>query len=387
MALTHSRLHQLPNGRHSDGSFGLYLDVRGKSRAWIQRVTIDGKRTNLGLGPWPLVSLTEAREAAFENARTIRRGGDPRAERKRDASIPTFAAACDAYIELQRSTWKNGKNESNWRSSLAHAAPIADRPINAIGTDDVLAIIGGLVRAGKQPTAKALRQRIAAVMEWARAEGHRTDNPADARIDAALPRNGHKTTHRAAVPFADVPDALRRIRAIDRPTWAGMKLAAEFLILTGMRSGEVLGADWSEIDLEARCWTVPAARMKMVREHRVPLSDAAVAVLEAARARHGSAGLVFRSPTGRQIDRLIPVLRAAGIREDVHGFRSSLRDWCSDSGVDEVTAERCIAHYEADKTRKAYHRTDRYEARVVVMQQWGRFVTGSAAPKVVSIAG
>ena len=373
-------LRTLGPGRYSDGPFGhgLMFNVKPTgARSWLQRMTVDGRRRTIGIGPFPVVSLAEARSAAFENARKRQQGINPIVERQRTRAMPTFSEAMEATIALQRATWKPGsRNEPNWRSSLAHAKAIAGRPVDKVTADDVIAILAGM--GDKAATARALRQRLRTIFEWARSKGHRADNPADERIDAALPKAGRKVEHRKAVPYQDVPAMVRDIRAIEAPTWHGMKLAAEFLILTGMRSGEVLGARWSEIDLDSRTWTIPEGRMKGNREHRVPLSDAAVSALLKARERHSS-GLVFRSPRGGQIDRLIPVLRKAGCDADVHGFRSSLRDWCSETGVDDTVAERCIAHYEADKTRRAYHRTDRFEDRVSVMERWARHCTGTAA--------
>lgn len=364
------------------GRHGLMLIAKpaaggGVRKAWAQRLTVHGRRTNIGLGKCEFFSLTEVRERAYLNAKANARGeplpfGGARHGAVR--AVPTFAEAMEATIAIQRVTWKRGsRNESNWRSSLAHAKAIASHPVDVVTTDDVIAILAGM--GDKAATAKQARQRLRSIFDWARSKGHRTDNPADERIDAALPKAGRKVEHRKAVPHGDVPAMVRAIRAIDAPTWKGMKAATEFLILTGARSNEVTGARWSEIDLAGRTWTVPEGRMKGKREHRVPLSDAAVSVLQEARERTRGKGLVFRSPRGGQIDRLVPVLRKAGSDADVHGFRSSLRDWASENGVDDTVAERCIAHYETDKTRKAYHRTDRFDDRVPVMEAWGEYAT------------
>ena len=365
------------------GRHGLMLMVRpaaagGVRKSWVQRATVAGKRTNIGLGRVDFFSLAEARKRAYLNAKANARGEAlPYGGARRGAvhaAVPTFAAAIEQCIGLQRQGWKPGsRNEANWRSSLAHSNGLLTMPVDAISTEDVISVLSRLVTAGKAPTAKALRQRIRTVFEWARSKGYRSDNPADGRIDAALPKNGHRVEHRAAVPYADVPAVVAAIRAIEKPTWTGMKLATEFAILTGCRSAEVTGAKWSEIDLAARTWTVPESRMKAGREHRVPLSDAALQVLQAARERH-STGLVFRAPRGGEIERLVPVLRAVGCDADVHGFRSSLRDWCSENGVDDTVAERCIAHYPSDATERAYHRTDRFEERVPVMAKWAKHV-------------
>ena len=163
----------------------------------VQRLTIDGKRRNVGLGPWPVVSLSEAREIAFDNVRKRHRGIDPIAERSRATTMPTFAEALDSCIALRAGGWKaESRNEANWRSSLAHAAPLANRAVDAIASDDVVGIVTALLRAGKAPTARSVHQRIRLVFDWCIAQGHRTDNPANDAIDALLPSSGHKTKHR-----------------------------------------------------------------------------------------------------------------------------------------------------------------------------------------------
>ena len=174
MTLKAASLKTMKRGRHGDGRYGLYFNVIGNSRTWVQRLTIDGKRRNFGLGPWPVVSLSEARDIAFDNVRKRHRGIDPIAERSRAAAMPTFAEALDSCIALRADGWKAGsRNEANWRSSLAHAAPIADRPVDAIASDDVVGIVTALLRAGKAPTARSVRQRIRLVFDWCIAHGAR----------------------------------------------------------------------------------------------------------------------------------------------------------------------------------------------------------------------
>ena len=220
MALKAAALKTMRPGRHPDGRYGLYFNVAGNSRTWVQRLTVDGKRRNFGLGPWPVVSLAQARETAFENVRKRQRGINLVTGRKRARTVPTFAAAADAYIALQAPGWKAGsRNESNWRSSLAHAAAIAERPVDAITTDDVLAVVTDLLRAGKAPTARSVRQRIRAVLDWAIASGHRAGpNPANGELDAVVPKSGHRIAHHASVPAADVADVLAAAAAIEAPT-------------------------------------------------------------------------------------------------------------------------------------------------------------------------
>ena len=258
MALIAAALKTMRPGRHPDG---LYFNVAGNSRTWVQRLTVDGKRRNLGLGPWPVVSLAEDREIAFENVHKRQRGINLVTGRKRARTVPTFAGAADAYIALQAPGWKAGsRNESNWRNSLAHAAAIAERPVDAITTDDVLAMVSDLLRAGKALTARSVRQRIRAVLDWAIASGHRAGpNPANGELDAVVPKSGYRIAHHASVPVADVADVLAAAAAIEDPAWRDMTGALRFAVLTAARTSEVLGARWGEVDFDAATWTVPAA--------------------------------------------------------------------------------------------------------------------------------
>ena len=390
MALKATSLKTMKPGRHPDGRYGLYFNVIGNSRTWVQRLTIDGKRRNFGLGPWPVVSLSEARDIAFGNVRKRHQGINPIAERKRAAAMPTFAQAADSYIKLQAGGWKAGsRNEANWRSSLAHAAPIADRPVDAIVSDDVVGIVAALLRADKAPTARNVRQRMRLVFEWCIAQGYRTDNPANGAIDAILPKSGHRTKHRESVAVGDVADVVAKIETEGVASRFGAGLALRFLVLTATRTTEVIGARWSEIDLESATWTIPAARMKGGREHRVPLSEEALSMLRKVRARWGSSGLVFRSARGMQIDEaaLRRLLRRTGAAATVHGFRGTFKSWCMEAGVARDVAELSLAHAYMGDVEVSYVRTDLLERRRPVMAQWGRFVTGAAAPTVVRIRG
>ena len=377
MALKAGALRTMRPGRHPDGRYGLYFNVKPSgARSWMQRLVIDGMRRTVGLGPFPVVSLADARDMAFENVRIRQRGGNP-FKVKRTRTVPTFAQAADSYIALQRVTWKAGsRNEDNWRSSLAHAKSIANETVDGIQTDDIAAIVTGLLRAGKAPTAKAVRQRIRLVFDWCIGQGFRTDNPGNGAIDAILPKSNHRTEHRESVPYSQVPDALRRVEAIEAPTWDGMKLAFRFAVLTASRTSEVLGATWNEIDLDAATWTVPASRMKAGREHRVPLSQAALDVLRAARKRSRT-GLVFRSPRGLAIDDggLRRVAKRVELNGTVHGFRGSFKSWSMETGIKRELAELSLAHSFMGDVEASYVRTDLLEQRRPVMEQWGMTCT------------
>ena len=256
-------------GRYCDGQ-GLYLDVRPTgSRGWIQRLTIRGRRTELGLGGFPLVSLKEAREKAFANRKLARDGGDPRAEKRRAESMPTFADATRTVWKQLRPGWRSPQHARLWLGSLErHAFPhIGKMPIAEVTSADVIGILAPIWHE-KAPTARKLRQRIRAVLEWAVAMDLRPDNPCD-RIGPVLGSQGNAVQHMRALPHGEVAAALRTVRASNaRPV---VKLAFEFLVLTATRSGEVRGAVWTEIDRDEGVWTIPAGRTKGNREHRVPV--------------------------------------------------------------------------------------------------------------------
>ena len=286
-------------GRFCDGQ-GLYLDVRPTgSRGWIQRLTIRGRRTELGLGGFPLVSLKEAREKAFANRKMARDGGDPRAEKRRAESMPSFADATRTVWKQLRPGWRSPRHAQLWLGSLEHHAfpHIGKMPIGEVTSADVIGILAPIWH-DKAPTARKLRQRIRAVLEWAVAMDLRPDNPCD-RIGPVLGAQGNAVRHMRALPHGEVASALQTVRASNaRPV---LKLAFEFLVLTATRSGEVRGAVWTEIDRDEGVWTVPARRTKGNREHRVPLSRCALEILDQARALGGIGAFVFPSVRGQPV--------------------------------------------------------------------------------------
>ncbi len=344
------------------------------SKTWSQRLGIDGELTNVGLGPYPLVTLKEARDKALENRRAVEQGSDPR-EQRAAARVPTFAQAVEAVIKIHAETWKNGgRSEDNWRKSLSeYAMPrLGRKPVNKITTSDVLAVITP-IWSSRRETAKRVRQRISAVMKWAVAEGHREDNPAGDAIQAALPKNETVKVHYQALPHGEVGAALRTMRAAN--VWEPKKLAVEFLVLTATRSNEVRGARWNEIDGEA--WTIPAERMKKGREHRVPLAPLALAVLEEARDFDDRSGLVFPSSRrGKQSDgSLSQFVKHLGIQAVPHGFRSSFRDWAAEcSAAPREVCELALAHVNDDQTEAAYRRSDLFDLRRKLMKDWEAYV-------------
>ena len=376
-------------GMYGDGGTLFLRVARGGSKSWIQRLAIDGKRRDMGLGGWPLTTLTEAREAAFENRRLARRGGDPLAA-KRKARVPTFRAAAEATFEANRPRWRNAKVAMNWMQQLErHAFPaIGDMSVDRIDRADVLRVLTP-VWTSKPEVARKLRQRIRATLRWAEAHGHVQTNVAGEAIDGALPRQPAVKAHFRALHHREVAAALETVEASGASL--ASKLCFRFLVLTAARSGEARGAAWDEIDLEAKEWRIRAERMKGGQPHRVPLSDAAMEVLEKARPLSGGVGLVFPSPRspGRPLSdmSLTKVLRTTGLAEKtvVHGFRSSFRSWCADSGKPRELAEAALAHV-VGGVEGSYLRTDVLERRRVLMQAWAGFVTGDGAD-VVRIHG
>ena len=286
-------------GRHGDGN-GLYLLVKPSgAKSWVLRTVVQGRRCDIGLGGYPLVSLAEARAAALDNRKLARAGGDPLALKRRP-DIPTFEDAARTVIDVHKPTWRDGgKSAGQWSASLRqHAFPrLGAKRVDTITTADVMAVLLP-IWTEKAETARRVRQRISAVMRWAVAQGYRADNPAGDAIAAALPKAKGTRRHFRAVHHGEASDVIRAVRGSQASL--ASRLAFEFLVLTAARSGEVRGASWSEIDMDTAVWTIPGGRMKGGREHRVPLSGLALAILDEARALEDASGLVFPAPTGRK---------------------------------------------------------------------------------------
>ena len=379
-ALTAAKVRAARPGRYADGN-GLFLQVDPSgARRWVQRIVIRGKRRDLGLGSCSLVPLAEARELARENRKIARSGGDPRTRRKARI-VPTLPEAFEAVIAIRRPTWTDGgKSEGQWRASFRdHVFPrLGGRSVDSIDTSDVLAVLTPLW-SSKAETAKRIRHRFSTVMKWAIAQGFRSDNPAGDAIAMALPMKGNGAReHHAALPWKEVPHFLKSVHAAKtRPL---VKSAVEFAILTAARSGEVRLATWAEIDVDARVWTIPAERMKVGREQRVPLSARALAVLAEARALGEGSDLIFPSSRrGQPMDasRLLKPLRDMGLNATLHGFRSSFRDWCGEAtNTPREVAEAALAHVVSNAAEAAYARSDLFEKRRVLMDRWAAFLAG-----------
>ena len=349
------------------GGHGLTLCVRSTGAAhWYQRLSVHGKPVNIGLGPCSLVTLSEARTAALSNHRDAYRGVDPR---RRADGMPTVEHAL-------RETAAARNASPEWTAPInIHARSILDRRVDEVTTADAMAVLVPIWNE-KRDTARKVKQRLSATMRWAVAKHHRADDPFGAVINAALPMNGHKVKHHKALPHDEVADAMRNVDASDR-AWIGTKLAFKFLVLTACRSGEVRGATWSEIDFDKALWTIPADRMKMDLEHRVPLSSAALDVLTEAREIDDGSGLVFPSARGKLMSdsTVSKLLRERGVDAVPHGFRSTFRDWCSEvAKAPRDVAESALAHVEGNAVVAAYARSDLLERRRELMQAWADYL-------------
>ena len=362
----------------------LYLKVApGGSKSWVQRLVIFGRRREMGLGGYPVVSLREARNKAFDNRRLVYRGGDP-FEGRYKVLPPTFRQAAEATIEAHRKDWRGSKTEANWRASLEkYSFPdISKRRLNQIGREDVLCILEP-IWTSKPELARKLRSRIKAVLHWGQAHGHIDLNVAGEVIDGALPKQ-RRVKHHPSMPYRDILAALKVIAGSSASD--AVKLCLRLVVLTAVRSGEGRLARWEEIDFEARIWTIPADRMKAAKEHRIPLSDAALDVLRKAKALNMGGGLIFPSPVKRgplSDMALTKCLRDNDLAEGatVHGFRSSFRDWCAETGKPREIAEAALAH-QVQGVEGAYFRSDLYQRRCALMQSWAAYVTGTSADVV-----
>ena len=375
-ALTAAFVRSAPQGRHCDGQ-GLYLFVQPSgTRSWVQRLVVRGRRQELGLGSAQLVPLAEAREKALANRKLAREGGDPLADKRRVEAMPTFAEAAARVLEQKRGGWRNGRHPRSWLASLErYAFPrIGNRLVSEITSADVLEILTPIWHS-KASTARRVRQRMHAVLEWAVAMELRADNPCD-RIGPVLGPQNAEVEHMPALPHRDVPAAVAAVRASGATVV--VKLAFELLVLTASRWGEVRGAQWKEIDGAGRTWTIPAARMKAKRAHRIPLAGRAMEILEVARGlANAGSPLVFPAADDgplpdKALRRLLQHLRILAVP---HGFRSTFRDWAAEETEHpREVVEAALAHVVTNQVEAAYARSDLFERRRRLMDQWADYV-------------
>jgi integrase len=375
-------------GRHSDGG-GLYLfiDQHGRRR-WIFMYARSGKRTELGLGGGRDLSLANARAEATKLREILATGGDPKAERAKDDHIPTFGESADAYVEAMKSSWRNAKHAAQWAMTLTkYAKPMRAKPVNEITAQEVLDVLQVLWKRTPE-TAERLRGRIENVLDAAKAKGHRSgENPARWRghLDQLLPKRQRLSRgHHTALPYGAIPEFMADLRC--RPAVAARAL--EFAILTAARSGEVLGAQWDEIDIEKKVWIIPAARMKAGREHRVPLSPRAMDIVEAM-AKLESDCYLFPGPKPKKplsSMAMAMLLRRMKTEVTVHGFRSTFRDWASETtGFSHEVCEMALAHTISNKAEAAYRRGDLFDKRRTLMEAWAGYCATQKGGKIAPI--
>lgn len=385
--LSDARVRSAGPGRYSDGG-GLYLRVeRNGKKRFVWRGTFGGREVELGLGPYPDATLANAREQAEQARRDVAAGLDPKAERDRRAAPATqsdrrwtFRDEAEEFLALKLPQLTNPKHKQQWRNTLAdYVFPtIGDKLINEITAADVLAVLRPIWSV-KAETARRVMNRIDNVVDHATLHGRRTLASPTIGVDQQLGKKRPAIQHREALPWGEVPAFLARLDQLASAHLS--RLALEFAVLTATRSGEVRGAVWPEIDRDARVWSIPGERMKMRRPHKVPLSDAAMRVLDRAAGRRcelkrDGGPLVFPSskPLNPLSDMtLTMLLRRMGLQATAHGFRSSFRDWAGETRVeDHEVLEACLAHVPS-KVVRAYARSDYLDRRRPVMEAWGAF--------------
>jgi integrase len=366
---------------------GLYLETKSSgTKSWLFRFTLNGKRRSMGLGAFPDTTLDEARAAVVAARKQVKAGTDPIEARKADkeavivASAPaqTFTALAAEYIAKHRASWKSSKHADQWINTLAtYAEPVIGHMSPAdITKDHVLEILNPIWLA-KNETAVRLRGRVESILDYAAFHGL-TDKPNPARfkgfLDQALaaPSKVNNRTHFKAMAYADVPEFMAKLSA--EPGHGARCL--EFTVLVGCRSGESLGATWSEIDLANKTWSVPAVRMKSGRAHRFALSDAAIKVLEAQ--QDADKTFVFpgrKSRTQMSNMAMTMILRKMKVDATVHGFRSSFRDWVAEqTDYSNEVAEMALAHTLGDKVEAAYRRGDMLQKRHALANDWAKYI-------------
>lgn len=395
-ALTPLAVKNAKPGRHADGG-GLQLLVKESgARSWVFRFMLKGRSRDVGLGPAAgagAIPLAKARDLADALRVKVKSGVDPLAEREQQAAEAlaavqaakvagvTFRAAAATYIAANKESWRNLKHRQQWENTLeTYAYPvIGDLPVASIDTPHVLEILEPIWRT-KAETASRLRGRIETVLDSAKARGYRQgENPARWRghLAQVLPsRTKLSRGHHKAMPYADVPAFVVDLAKRE----AVAALALEFTILTAARTGEVVGAQWGEVDLAKGIWTVPAERMKAGKEHRVPLSPRAVEILEQVKLLGGKH--LFTGTNGNKLSGMAMsmLLRRMKLGVTVHGFRSAFRDWAAEcTGYSHEVAEMALAHTIGNAVERAYRRGDLFEKRRKLMEAWADFCAGRGA--------
>jgi len=361
-------------GRYADGG-GLYLHVRkGGSKQWLLRTTVRRKRTDIHLGSYNYVSLAEARDRAYSLQKIIKNGGDPLLDRKKQSAIPFFKDAAEQVWKQNLPTWKNEKHKTEWISSLRrYANPhIGELRMDEISSAHIMQVLSP-IWLEKAETAKRLKQRLGTILDWAKASGYRSGDSPLSGITDVLPKQRAKPKHHKAMPWQEVPAFMTALQKRE----AASALALQFIILTATRSGETRMAQWSEIDIENATWTIPADRMKMNLQHRIPLSRQAIDILKHCKGFDDTLLFPSNTPNKPMSDMVFSALyKRMGLKGlTTHGFRSSFRDWCSDyEKASPEVAEVALAHVRGDMTERAYARSDLFELRRELMQSWADYL-------------
>jgi integrase len=383
-------------GRYSDGG-NLYLSISANGgRRWVFMYRISGRQREMGLGSATKAgtSLATARELAAEARNALAAGLDPlevrKATRQAERAVPSFGECADNYIEAHRKSWRNDKHVAQWTMTLTtHCAKIRAMPVNKIDTEAVLKVLQPIWERLPE-TAKRLRGRIEKVLDAAAVLGFRTgENPARWRghLQNLLAKLKRLTRgHHAALPYEQLPEFMAQVRA--RQSLAARAL--EFGILTACRSGEVRFARWDEIDLDKAVWVIPGTRMKAGKEHRVPLSDRAVAVLSALQEIRTSDFVFPGTPSGKPLSGMAMAMqlrRMNAANVTVHGFRSCFRDWASETtSFPHEVCEQALAHAISNKTEAAYRRGDLFEKRRKLMEAWAAYCEPKIGSNIIPMS-
>ena len=365
-------------GMYADGDTLFFRIAPGGSRQWVQRSVIRGRRTNRGLGSYPLVTLAKARVKAFENRQLARQGEDPVIVRKREQEPPTFGEAVEAVIALNQGRWKDGgRTAEQWRNSMRdYVFPSMEHiRVSDIISRDVMKVLGP-IWTKKPGMADKIKVRISMTLDWSISQNYRETNPVMA-LSKTLKRDDRNKRHFKSVPYQDVRGVIETIK--QSKAYPSTVACFHFLVLTATRSGEARGMMWRECDIEAGLWTVPAIRMKAGQEFRVPLSSQAVEILTAQRARKNSSAFVFPSLRRKMLsdNTLSKLLRDNRIDAHPHGFRASFRKWAEECGqAPFAVAEKALSHTVGDSVVQAYlYGTDLFELRRGLMERWGAYLT------------
>jgi len=364
-------------GKYGDGN-GLYLVADNKSaKRWLLRVMVQGKRCDIGLGSYRVIGLSDARDLAREYIKAARAGDDPRQTLRKVEQVPTFACVAQKYFEQNKEGWKSNKHRDQWIGSLEkHAFPsIGNRKINEISTDEIVTTLAPIWH--KMPeTAQRVKQRIATIFSSVSTDEYMTGpNPCDGVKHKLKVEKNRVPKHYRAMDYKDVPEFLVWLRADDMPNMT--RLALEFVVLTACRTGELVEAQWKEIDTSKKLWVIPGERMKAGKPHRVPLTKRALDILAIVNSITGDGPHVFE---GRQPSRpmsnmsMIKFLQRNNIPSTTHGFRTCFRMWAGEAtGFPRIPVELCLAHDVRGSVEKSYDRSDHLPKRIEIMDAWQAF--------------